>query len=187
MLQNCEARLAYACVLLYGQKNRKPPPHGSAHPLFFNFPLLRQLFSGNSSLGSSLHTQTKREEYLNIRRTLQTVFYFRSYGDIPNYQYTRFACAYVLLYGQKNQKPPPRENRGAVPLPGLNGRLTRFCKQNGPVSPTGRGARCFSTARITAGDFETLPVPVSARRSPSCGSALLPRFPQGGKRAPTLF
>ena len=44
----------------------------------------------------------------------------------------------VLLYGQKNRKPPPGGNRGVVPLSGLNGRLARFCKQNGPVSPTGR-------------------------------------------------
>ena len=128
---------------------------------------------------------------MNIPRSHQTFFCFRSYVDITNIRTitSRMHALHVrvvLLYGQKNQKPPPRENRGVGHLAGLNGRLKRFCKQNGPVSPTGQ-IGCFSSTRVSAGGFETLPAPASTRRSPSGGSALFPRFPQGGRRAPTLF
>ena len=162
-----------------------------AHTSLFKYSTPSIIIFRHRSLSPSLHTQTKREECLNIRRFHQTIFYFPSFGNIPNIQITTsrmhtLHVRVVLLCGQKNQKPPPRENRGAVSLSGLNGRLARFCKQNGPVFPTGRTGSYF----LSDGSgwmFRALPASASARRSPSCGSALSPRFPQGGRHTWHLF
>ena len=75
---------------------------------------------------------------MNIRRSRQTVFCFRSYGDILNMQYTRSACAYCSFVWTKEPKATAtRKSRGRT-LGGLKRAPGAVLQAKRPRFPDGR-------------------------------------------------
>ena len=129
-------------------------------------------------------------------------------GHEGRFQHPHASVAAAQRMLRTPQHPPLRRGAGRAPRRHERKRIARRIDIEHPSAtgefPRQRSAEPFLLVapRFRSGNYERLfschcsamSLPAKdafqqscRRRSPSCGSALLPRFPQGGKRAPTLF